>query len=95
MSLQTYLYNSIFLFIPDNNECATGNGGCDQICVNKPGSFECQCKEGYTLDEDGKTCLGILSIITVYVDLNACIFEYLGIVRIDMQSLLRTLFILI
>ena len=45
-------------FIQDIDECATDNGGCDQICVNKPGSFECQCKEGYTLAEDGKTCNG-------------------------------------
>ena len=46
----------------DNDECATDNGGCDQICVNKPGSFECQCKEGYTLAEDGKTCNGKLTL---------------------------------
>ena len=26
------------------------------ICVNKPGSFECRCKEGFEKDALGKTC---------------------------------------
>ena len=35
------------------------NGGCDQSCVNKPGNFECKCKDGYILAADAKTCEGI------------------------------------
>ena len=33
----------------DVDECATdgANGGCDQLCVNKPGSFMCDCRKGY------------------------------------------------
>ena len=32
----------------DVDECADGaNGGCDQLCVNKPGSFMCDCRKGY------------------------------------------------
>ena len=50
-----FLTTRIFL---DNDECAVDNGGCSQICVNKPGSFECKCKEGYLLGDDGKTCTG-------------------------------------
>ena len=46
-----------YIFL-DIDECAVDNGGCGQICVNKPGSFECQCKEGYALTDDGKTCNG-------------------------------------
>ena len=42
----------------DIDECAVDNGSCDQICINKPGSFECQCKDGYVLADDGKTCNG-------------------------------------
>ena len=42
----------------DIDECATANGGCDQICVNKPGSFECKCNAGYLLADDKKTCNG-------------------------------------
>ena len=33
----------------DIDECADGvNGGCDQLCVNKPGGFMCDCRKGYT-----------------------------------------------
>ncbi|KAK9804303.1 hypothetical protein WJX72_005862 [[Myrmecia] bisecta] len=33
----------------DIDECAEGSSGCDQICVNEPGSFHCECKDGFTL----------------------------------------------
>jgi hypothetical protein len=33
----------------DNNECAKENGGCDQKCVNTPGSYSCSCTTGYQL----------------------------------------------
>ncbi|XP_069081225.1 cartilage matrix protein [Pleurodeles waltl] len=36
--------------------CATGDHDCQQICVSTPGSYTCACKEGFTLNEDGKTC---------------------------------------
>ncbi|KIH49108.1 EGF-like domain protein, partial [Ancylostoma duodenale] len=38
------------------NECSVGNGGCSQLCVNLPGSFECQCKPGYIMTYDRRTC---------------------------------------
>lgn len=28
----------------DINECAIGNGGCEDICLNTPGSFSCACR---------------------------------------------------
>lgn len=28
----------------DINECAVGNGGCEDICLNTPGSFSCSCR---------------------------------------------------
>ena len=31
---------------------------CEQICVNTPGSYVCQCYEGYELDANGKNCIG-------------------------------------
>jgi len=42
----------------DIDECAMGNGGCSPLanCTNTPGSFECECRLGYT--GDGKTCHG-------------------------------------
>ena len=38
------------------NECSTNNGGCDHICTNTDGSFECSCNTGYSLTADGLTC---------------------------------------
>ena len=46
------------LSIPDINECDANNGGCTQVCVNKAGSFECQCNSGYELEDDNKACKG-------------------------------------
>jgi len=43
----------------DVDECNTpGANNCSSIadCVNKPGSFECNCKSGYT--GDGVNCSG-------------------------------------
>ena len=41
----------------DINECEGGHG-CSHICNNEIGSFYCECRNGYTLQADGKTCLG-------------------------------------
>ena len=31
---------------------------CDQLCVNIPGSFVCNCTSGYYLAQDGGSCIG-------------------------------------
>ncbi|KFU87750.1 Cartilage matrix protein, partial [Chaetura pelagica] len=36
--------------------CATGDHDCEQICTSTPGAYKCACKEGFTLNDDGKTC---------------------------------------
>lgn len=33
-----------------------GIHGCSDICINTPGSYKCQCSEGYTLAPDRMTC---------------------------------------
>ncbi|CAL4126173.1 unnamed protein product, partial [Meganyctiphanes norvegica] len=38
------------------NECLDNNGGCDQICTNVIGSFNCSCDVGSYLDGDQKSC---------------------------------------
>lgn len=40
--------------------CATGDHDCEQVCISKPGSYKCACKDGFTLMEDGRSCSGEL-----------------------------------
>ena len=61
----------------DINECSTGNGGCNQVCINVIGSFQCSCNAGYELDSDQRTCIGMCSVLVctcmcVYV----CVFVF-------------------
>lgn len=46
-----------FLF-KDIDECRLNNGGCDHVCRNTVGSFECSCKKGYKLLTNERTCQG-------------------------------------
>lgn len=38
------------------NECAKDNGGCSDICRDDPVGFHCECRPGFKLMEDNKTC---------------------------------------
>lgn len=49
-----YMYSSI----TDINECDLENDGCQQICINTNGSYNCSCNPGYTLNTDGQFCTG-------------------------------------
>ncbi|KAM9064934.1 epidermal growth factor-like protein 7 [Sarcophilus harrisii] len=40
----------------DVDECSQPGHGCPQDCINVPGSYHCQCQEGYELSSDGKLC---------------------------------------
>ncbi|KAK5848680.1 hypothetical protein PBY51_006274 [Eleginops maclovinus] len=46
-----------YMLAPDDRGCLDVDeclqSPCEQICVNAPGTFECQCREGYHPDEDG------------------------------------------
>lgn len=46
-------------FSSDVNECDVFNGGCQQTCVNTPGSHHCECSEGFRMHSDGRTCIGL------------------------------------
>lgn len=44
-------------FSLDVDECTTGNGGCDDECVNLDGSYICRCTQpGYYLQADEHDC---------------------------------------
>ena len=57
-------YHLLSLFV-DVNECASSNGGCDQICTNKPGTYQCSCNQGYI--SSGKRCQGKLHLSSVEI----------------------------
>lgn len=41
----------------DVDECVLNNGGCQHVCVNTPGSYECRCKHGFFLSDNQHTCI--------------------------------------
>lgn len=49
--------NTSVLFLDtDVNEC--DNKPCSQECANVYGSYQCYCRQGYQLAEDGHACKG-------------------------------------
>lgn len=49
------------------NECLVNNGGCEHICTNSDGNFECSCQPGYDLGDDGLACIGMYIEFTYVV----------------------------
>ena len=45
-------------YFPDIDECAMDTDGCAHNCSNTIGSFECSCRDGYELADDGRNCTG-------------------------------------
>ena len=67
-------------FVTDIDECTDNNGGCSQICTNFPGSFECECHDGYHFLENSTShCTGMILNYIKYVinrtisDTNECL----------------------
>ena len=50
--------NVVIKNISDVNECQASNGGCEQLCTNTEGSFQCSCRTGYSLSSGGTNCNG-------------------------------------
>lgn len=46
----------------DIDECGFSNGECMHDCLNTPGSYQCSCAEGYTLDNDLHNCTGLVKV---------------------------------
>ena len=49
------------LIITDINECLENINGCDEICMNTQGSYNCMCSDGFTLQSDNHTCHGMFT----------------------------------
>ncbi|XP_059152837.1 tolloid-like protein 1 isoform X2 [Physella acuta] len=43
-------------FTTDKDECTKDNGGCQHICKNTVGSYQCACQNGFTLHDDLHGC---------------------------------------
>jgi len=44
----------------DVDECEEfPNGGCDHICTNTNGSYNCSCHDGYDLEMNDVSCIGM------------------------------------
>ncbi|UYV82478.1 hypothetical protein LAZ67_21002387 [Cordylochernes scorpioides] len=41
------------------DECSGPEPPCQQGCVNTPGSFQCECHQGFQLQEDGASCTSL------------------------------------
>ena len=52
-----YSPNRSVIYLADVNECI-GAHDCQQDCQNTEGSYECSCREGFTIATDGRSCTG-------------------------------------
>ena len=59
------------------------NGGCEQICTDTFLSFNCSCRDGYVLNDDGFTCSGKYSCHSSHVIVNLIATESLSSADID------------
>ncbi|XP_039585154.1 cartilage matrix protein [Passer montanus] len=50
----THKFQEAFCVVSDL--CATGDHDCEQVCVSTPGAYRCACRDGFSLNSDGKTC---------------------------------------
>lgn len=57
-------------FDADIDECRVQNGGCNQLCLNKLGSYRCSCYSGFAL-KDSKTCEGKLCWASRFASVDA------------------------
>lgn len=68
-----YKYNKdkpyIYTHCADINECLNNHGGCDQVCHNTVGSYDCYCDFGYALNSNLHSCDGknMHSYIIIYM----------------------------
>ena len=53
--------DSVSYLMLDIDECALGTDGCEHMCTNFMGGYNCSCLSGYKLNADMNTCSGMLT----------------------------------
>lgn len=63
------MYSDVHLAIPfsDVDECINFNGGCDHTCVNTIGTYRCECRDGWQLDDGQLKCIGMVQLIRLRI----------------------------
>ena len=56
--LPTCTVISWWLHSADIDECTENTDGCQQTCINKDGSIQCSCRDGFRLGSDRQSCIG-------------------------------------
>ena len=70
----------------DIDECADGMNNCKDICRNTNGSYSCDCRSGYSLNNDGYTCSGKSTLMSNY----NCVGMHVHIICIEIMFLSTT-----
>ena len=50
--------SELHFYSTDFDECQLATPPCGQLCNNTVGSFMCACRDGYRLENNGRTCAG-------------------------------------
>ena len=68
-----YRFFTIIIYIyTDIDECSLNTDNCSQICNNTEGSFTCECYDGYVLEANLITCIGMYSIVFIFIHMFSC-----------------------
>ena len=51
---------TISMFYTDVDECQFEESPCNQVCINKVGSYECLCSLGFVFNPVEERCVGML-----------------------------------
>jgi len=92
--VKTYLYclicsiMCVFMHVvpTDKDECEELNGGCQQTCVNTLGSYHCECREGFRMHADARTCIGKIFTNRLHAHKHTCILSSICESPIAMHS---------
>ena len=59
------------IIFSDIDEC-NGVNDCQQQCNNTAGSYLCSCLEGFTLESDGRNCMGMPLYFSIIITILKC-----------------------